>query len=69
MVKADNEAIQIIIPEIVLSATSPTIDGPTGVYFEGAFNAYYEDSTIDGLQAVFKLKWLIPVHLDFKEDL
>ena len=54
--QADNEAIQIIIPEIVLSATSPTIDGPTGIYFEGAFNAYYEDSTIDGFTSGIQIK-------------
>lgn len=55
---ADNEAIQIILPELVFSATSPTIEGPTGVYFEGTFTGYYEDSTVDSLTSGIQIKLL-----------
>lgn len=55
---ADNEAIQIILPELVFAATSPVIEGPTGVYFEGTFTGYYEDSTVDSLTSGIQIKLL-----------
>ena len=53
---ADNEAIQIILPELTFAATSPSIEGPTGVYFEGTFTGFYEESTVDSLTSGIQIK-------------
>jgi hypothetical protein len=54
----NNEAIQIILPELMFAATSPVIEGPTGVYFEGTFSAYYGNTTVDNLNSGIQIKVL-----------
>lgn len=53
---ADNEAIQIILPELIFAATSPVVEGPTGVYMDLSFQGYYEDASVDSLNSGIQIK-------------
>lgn len=41
---AGNESLELFLPEIYLSPETPLIDGPNGLYYNGPFNAFYDNS-------------------------
>jgi hypothetical protein len=41
---ADNESLELYIPELVFAPVSPAIPGPRGVLVELPFSGYYDDS-------------------------
>lgn len=52
---ADNESLEILIPELTFAPNSPPINGPKGVLVELPFVAYYADSSeASALQIVLK---------------
>lgn len=52
---ADNESLDILIPELIYSPNSPEVSGPMGVKVSLPFEAYYENSTeATTIQAILK---------------
>ncbi|OGP65793.1 MAG: hypothetical protein A3K22_00975 [Deltaproteobacteria bacterium RBG_16_42_7] len=52
---AGNESLEFLIPELIYSPNAPVISGPTGIYVDLPFTAYYENSAeATTMQAILK---------------
>jgi hypothetical protein len=40
---AGNESLELYVPELYLSAETPVIEGDAGIYYNGPFEAFYDD--------------------------